>query len=95
MRDTFIFRSDSNGEDLEGFSGAGLFDSIPMDAPEERPVDYACDPIVCDRDGFQKRTLAKIAEAGAAIERAMGSPQDIEGVVVNGEVFVVQTRPQV
>ena len=26
----FIFRSDSNTEDLEGFSGAGLFDSVPM-----------------------------------------------------------------
>ena len=26
----FIFRSDSNTEDLEGFAGAGLFDSVPM-----------------------------------------------------------------
>jgi alpha-glucan,water dikinase len=26
----FIFRSDSNSEDLPGFAGAGLFDSYPM-----------------------------------------------------------------
>ena len=26
----FIFRSDSNSEDLAGFAGAGLFDSYPM-----------------------------------------------------------------
>lgn len=26
--DSLIFRSDSNGEDLEGFAGAGLYDSV-------------------------------------------------------------------
>ena len=26
----FIFRSDSNAEDLPGFAGAGLFDSFPI-----------------------------------------------------------------
>jgi hypothetical protein len=26
----FIFRSDSNSEDLNGFAGAGLFDSYPL-----------------------------------------------------------------
>jgi hypothetical protein len=29
--DSLIFRSDSNGEDLEGYAGAGLYDSITMD----------------------------------------------------------------
>lgn len=28
--DSLIFRSDSNGEDLEGFAGAGLYDSVCM-----------------------------------------------------------------
>jgi len=31
-----------------------------------------------------------------AIEEALGDPQDVEGVVdPNGNIFVVQTRPQV
>jgi len=29
--ESLIFRSDSNGEDLEGYAGAGLYDSITMD----------------------------------------------------------------
>ena len=33
-----IFRSDSNGEDLEGFAGAGLYDSFLATEPEHRPV---------------------------------------------------------
>ena len=28
--DNFMFRSDSNSEDLPGFAGAGLFDSFPL-----------------------------------------------------------------
>ena len=31
------------GEDLEGYAGAGLYDSITMDATETRKVDYAAD----------------------------------------------------
>ncbi len=31
-----IFRSDSNGEDLEGFAGAGLYDSFLAEEPEHR-----------------------------------------------------------
>ena len=31
---TIIARSDSNGEDLEGFAGAGLYDSVVVDEPE-------------------------------------------------------------
>lgn len=30
-RDSLIFRSDSNGEDLPGYAGAGLYESIIMD----------------------------------------------------------------
>ena len=37
----------------------------------------------------------KIARTGAAIEEALGSAQDVEGCVsAEGEIFVVQTRPQ-
>ena len=36
----FIARSDSNAEDLEGFAGAGLFDSYPTQYPLTQFMDY-------------------------------------------------------
>ena len=38
--ESLIFRSDSNGEDLEGYAGAGLYDSITMDETKLQKVDY-------------------------------------------------------
>lgn len=38
--ESLIFRSDSNGEDLEGYAGAGLYDSITMDKTKLQKVDY-------------------------------------------------------
>ncbi|CAI5459203.1 unnamed protein product [Closterium sp. Yama58-4] len=93
IRSSIIFRSDSNGEDLEGYAGAGLYDSVPMDEEEERVVDYSSDPLVVDA-GFQHSILSKIASAGEAIEQLLGSAQDIEGVIKDGKLYVVQTRPQ-
>ena len=57
-------------------------------------VDYSVDPLVNDA-AFRKSVLCKVAAVGAAVEAALGSPQDIEGCVFKGEVYVVQTRPQV
>ncbi|KAL3680910.1 hypothetical protein R1sor_023866 [Riccia sorocarpa] len=93
IKQSIIFRSDSNGEDLEGYAGAGLYDSVPMDTEEERVVDYSSDALILD-EKFRTSLLAKIAAAGLAIEELYGSPQDIEGVIKNGELYVVQTRPQ-
>lgn len=93
IRQSIIFRSDSNGEDLEGYAGAGLYDSVPMDQEEEKILDYSNDPLVMDPN-FRHSILSKIAGAGEEIERALGSAQDIEGVVKNGQLYVVQTRPQ-
>lgn len=67
--------------------------SVPMDEEEERIVDYSTDPLVMDIN-FRTTVLSKIAAAGEAIENALGSAQDIEGVIKNGELYVVQTRPQ-
>lgn len=64
-----------------------------MDKEEERVIDYSSDPMIVDPD-FRQRMLSKIAAAGEAIEKFLGSPQDIEGVIKNGEIYVVQTRPQ-
>jgi len=89
-----IFRSDSNAEDLEGYAGAGLYDSVLLDAAREERVDYTQDPLVWDHT-FQKELFEGIAGLGFAVEKAFGGPQDIEGAWSNGEFHVVQTRPQV
>nr|GMD95460.1 alpha-glucan water dikinase, chloroplastic isoform X1 [Ipomoea batatas] len=93
IRRSIIFRSDSNGEDLEGYAGAGLYDSVPMDEEEKVVIDYSADPLITSND-FRHSILSNIARAGSIIEELYGSPQDIEGVVRDGKIFVVQTRPQ-
>ncbi|KAK9276289.1 hypothetical protein L1049_005820 [Liquidambar formosana] len=93
IRRSIIFRSDSNGEDLEGYAGAGLYDSVPIDEEEKVELDYSSDPLVIDGK-FRQSILSSIARAGNAIEELYGFPQDIEGVVKDGKIYVVQTRPQ-
>jgi len=89
-----IFRSDSSGEDLAGYAGAGLYDSIMLPPPRPIALDYTDEPLV--RDGeFRAGVLATIAAIGTTIESCLGSPQDIEGVCSRGRFTVVQSRPQV
>ena len=91
----FIFRSDSNTEDLEGFAGAGLFDSIPMVEYEEVNMEYGINKIFCD-ENWKREMMKNIGNLGLEIERIFeGVPQDIEGVYFNKEFYIVQTRPQV
>ena len=89
-----IFRSDSNGEDLEGFAGAGLYDSYLAEEPEQRILDYTHERLVWDAP-FQGGLLRAIARIGIEVERLLGAPQDIEGAVAGDRYFIVQTRPQV
>jgi alpha-glucan,water dikinase len=89
-----IFRSDSNGEDLAGYAGAGLYDSVMVDPPREVHLNYADEKILWDRD-FRKYLLTSIAKIGTELEQATGSPQDIEGAYADEIFYVVQTRPQV
>ena len=91
----FIFRSDSNTEDLEGFSGAGLFDSVPMIEDREEEICYHKDKIFYD-EGFRDYLIKRIGELGIGVENMYGGlAQDIEGVFYNNEFYIVQTRPQV
>lgn len=93
--ESLIFRSDSNGEDLDGYAGAGLYESITMDQSSLQTVDYVADKLLQD-EGYRTSLLSQICEVGLAIEKALGSAQDIEGVVgEDGKITVVQTRPQV
>ena len=90
----FIFRSDSNMEDLEGFSGAGLFDSVPMVKDKKVEMMYYNDRIFKDRK-FVDNMIKKISKLGIEVEKMFKEPQDIEGVFYKGEFYIVQTRPQV
>ena len=64
-----------------------------MDEEEKVVLDYSSDPLITD-DNFRRTILSSIARAGSVIEELYGSPQDIEGVIRDGKVYVVQTRPQ-
>lgn len=89
-----IFRSDSNGEDLAGFAGAGLYDSILLPPPKQSLVDYSNERLVWE-EPFRHEILERVAELAVIVEAALGGPQDIEGVLGKGNYYVVQTRPQV
>ncbi len=89
-----IFRSDSNGEDLAEYAGAGLYDSVMVEAPRKVQLSYTEEPLVWD-DKFRHDILSAITNIGISIEQVMGSPQDIEGVYAKGKYYVVQTRPQI
>lgn len=89
-----IFRSDSNGEDLAEFAGAGLYDSFMLPPPKKALLDYT-DEALCWNEHFRKNLLINIALIGTMLERILGSPQDIEGAYSKGQYFVVQARPQV
>ena len=89
-----IFRSDSNGEDLTNFAGAGLYDSFLLPKPVKAHPDYTADALLWD-ERFRREFMLTIASIGTAVEKAMGYPQDIEGVYSKSKYYVVQTRPQV
>ena len=89
-----IFRSDSNGEDLADYAGAGLYDSVLLEPPTEKNLDYSQERLIWD-EAFRRDLFANILRLGLEVERVSGSPQDIEGAIAQGNSYVVQTRPQV
>lgn len=90
----FIFRSDSNSEDLPGFAGAGLFDSYPMNDTRQFRIHYHKEKLVTDKS-FRENFMQTIGKIGVIIEDIYKDSQDIEGAYYNEEYYVVQTRPQV
>ncbi|RWW04502.1 hypothetical protein GW17_00032267 [Ensete ventricosum] len=81
----------SSGDSSEIYAEVSIH--VPMDEEEKVVLDYVSDPLIMDKN-FCSSILSSIARAGHAIEELYGSPQDIEGVVKDGKIFVVQTRPQ-
>ena len=60
--ESLIFRSDSNGEDLAGYAGAGLYESITVDSATLEIVDFSGDQLMTDAP-FRTELLGKICEA--------------------------------
>lgn len=87
-------RSDFSGEDLVGFAGAGLYDTVTLPPARAVTLDYQNVDWLWDRDA-RERILRGIAEVGMAVEQVFGVAQDIEGTYGAGRFFVVQARPQV
>lgn len=63
----FIFRSDSNSEDLSGFAGAGLFDSYPMNEEEKFRINYNQERLVLNAT-FRNDYMRRVGEIGLHIE---------------------------
>uniref|UniRef100_A0A061RNS8 Phosphoglucan, water dikinase n=2 Tax=Tetraselmis sp. GSL018 TaxID=582737 RepID=A0A061RNS8_9CHLO len=59
----------------------------------QRAVDYSSEAL-SRSDDFRAELGRRLMEVGVALEREFGAPQDIEGALVGGEVYVVQSRPQ-
>lgn len=89
-----IARSDTNGEDLGGYAGAGLYESVLTEPATLEPIDYAREPMVCDADA-RARLCRSIAELGIALEEITGAAQDVEGAVRGDRFHLLQSRPQV
>jgi len=85
----FIFRSDSNSEDLPGFAGAGLFDSYTMNEEKKFRIIYNQEKLMLN-EAFRQEFMDKVGYIGAHIEQIYDDePQDIEGAYVNGQFYVV------
>lgn len=64
----FIFRSDSNSEDLPGFAGAGLFDSYTMNQENRFRCSYNKERLIIN-EGFRNDFMNRVGFIGAHIER--------------------------
>ena len=86
----FIFRSDSNSEDLPGFAGAGLFDSYALEDETQQRVSYSSDKLMTD-ERFKVEMMQTVGKIGEVIEAVYeGEPQDIEGALqTDGKYYVV------
>lgn len=90
-----IARSASNMEDLQSYSGAGVFDSFPT----EGSVYCVTDSCESWAGGFKAFELKMVLMALASLEVKAclnAGEMDVEGVIdAFGNVHVVQARPQV
>jgi alpha-glucan, water dikinase len=89
-----IARSDSNGEDLEGFAGAGLYESHTTSATQLHCVNYTQEQLLWDA-GFRASLVKQLVALAKLVEQNAGCAQDVEGCIAGGKVFLLQARAQV
>ena len=65
----------------------------PAGGVERKTVDYSRIAMSCEADA-RKSLGRRFAAIAQAVEKAFEKPQDIEGVVVGEEIYLVQARPQ-
>ncbi|MBF0197475.1 MAG: hypothetical protein HQL32_07180 [Planctomycetes bacterium] len=61
---------------------------------KEELINYSQSPLLWD-ENFQKNCFNLLIQAGLEVEKAFGSAQDIEGVLLGDKISIVQSRPQV
>ena len=54
---------------------------------------YAQERLSCDND-FRSDLGKRLMEVGVVLETALGGAQDVEGALVDGKLYIVQSRPQ-
>jgi phosphoglucan, water dikinase len=65
----------------------------PKGGVRRKTVNYS--QVELSRDANARARLGRrLAAIARFVERALGKPQDIEGAVANGQIYLVQTRPQ-
>lgn len=79
---------------VSGYANYSLaLQAVPNRGVYEQRLDYSEIPL--SRDLTLAPVLgARLAEITRYIEDAQGEPQDIEGVVKEGKIYIVQSRPQ-
>ncbi|KAJ9567616.1 hypothetical protein OSB04_003582 [Centaurea solstitialis] len=89
---SIILRPDFVYENASEYARGGIYNSVLMDNKEEVILDYSRDPMVVDLN-FQVSIHSKIAEAAKIIEDLYECAQDIEGLVQDGELYVLRCKP--
>jgi alpha-glucan, water dikinase len=88
-----IARSDSNGEDLDGFAGAGLYESHTTQKTEVHCVNYEGEGLLWD-SRVRANIVQELVELAKVVEANAGAPQDIEGCFAGGKAYLLQSRAQ-
>lgn len=75
----FMARSDSNAEDLPGFAGAGLFDSVPTAPTNACLINYIKEPMAWDK-AAAAALLWQCALAAVAAEEVLQQQEQEQGL---------------
>ncbi len=74
-------------------SERGSWREAPEAQQPRRLVDYSQLELTQD-DGKRAELGAKLGKIAVLLEQRLGGPQDVEGCVADGVVYIVQSRPQ-